>query len=235
MTLFAILALGFFLGMRHATDSDHVIAVTTIVSRARSARAALWIGALWGLGHSATILTVGGGIVLFGWVIPPRLGLSMEMSVAVMLIVLGAMNLSGALSRINQLARRHQHAGEEEEAAVPHAHFHVRGPLRPLAIGVVHGLAGSAAVTLLVLTTIKSAGMALFYLAIFGAGTVAGMMLLTLAMALPISALSHRYQNAEHLLARVTGLVSIAFGLFLAYRIGVADGLLFGVPHWSPR
>lgn len=232
MTLFAILALGFFLGMRHATDSDHVIAVTTIVSRAKSARAALWVGALWGLGHSATILTVGGAIVLFGWVIPPRLGLSMEMSVAVMLIVLGAMNLSGTLSRISQIARRHQHVGEEEEA-VPHVH--VRGPLRPLVIGVVHGLAGSAAVTLLVLTTIKSAGMALFYLAIFGAGTVAGMMLLTLAMALPISALSRRFQNAEQLMARVTGLVSIAFGLFLAYRIGVADGLLFGVPHWSPH
>jgi len=233
MTLFAILALGFFLGMRHATDSDHVIAVTTIVSRARTARAALWIGALWGLGHSATILTVGGAIVLFGWVIPPRLGLSMEMSVAVMLIVLGAMNLSGALSHINQLARPHQHAGSEDEAAVPHVH--ARGPLRPLAIGVVHGLAGSAAVTLLVLTTIKSAGMALLYLAIFGAGTVAGMMLLTLAMALPINALSRRFENAEQSMARVTGLVSIAFGLFLAYRIGVADGLLFGVPHWSPH
>jgi high-affinity nickel-transport protein len=232
MTLFAILALGFFLGMRHATDSDHVIAVTTIVSRARTARAALWVGALWGLGHSATILTVGGAIVLFGWVIPPRLGLSMEMSVAVMLIVLGAMNLSGTLSRINQLARRHQHAGDDDESA---AHVHVRGPLRPLVIGVVHGLAGSAAVTLLVLTTIKSAGMALFYLAIFGAGTVAGMMLLTLAMALPISALSRRFAHAEQQMARVTGLVSIAFGLFLAYRIGVADGLLFGVPQWSPH
>lgn len=232
MTLFAILALGFFLGMRHATDSDHVIAVTTIVSRAKSARAALWVGALWGLGHSATILTVGGAIVLFGWVIPPRLGLSMEMSVAVMLIVLGAMNLSGALSRIDQVAKGHPH-GDGEESAAPHVH--ARAPLRPLLIGVVHGLAGSAAVALLVLTTIKSAGMALFYLAIFGAGTMAGMMLLTLAMALPINAFSHRFANVEQLMARVTGLVSIAFGLFLAYRIGVADGLLLGAPHWSPR
>ena len=233
MTLFAILALGFFLGMRHATDSDHVIAVTTIVSRARSARAALWVGALWGLGHSATILIVGGAIVLFGWVIPPRLGLSMEMSVAIMLILLGAINLSGALSRINQLARSHRHTTDVDESPVPH--LHARGALRPLVIGVVHGLAGSAAVALLVLTTIKSAGMALVYLAIFGAGTVAGMMLLTLAMALPISALSRRFENVEQLTARVTGLVSIAFGLFLAYRIGVADGLLFGVPHWSPH
>ena len=96
-------------------------------------------------------------------------------------------------------------------------------------------LAGSAAVALLVLATIKSAGMALFYLAIFGAGTVAGMMLLTLAMALPISAFSRRFENAGQLMARVTGLVSIAFGLFLAYRIGVSDGLLLGAPHWDPH
>ncbi len=233
MTLFAILALGFFLGMRHATDSDHVIAVTTIVSRTRSARAALWVGALWGFGHSATILTVGGAIVLFGWVIPPRLGLSMEMSVAVMLIVLGAMNLSGALSRINQIAHRHRHAEEFDDSSV--AHVHPRAPLRPLVIGVVHGLAGSAAVALLVLATIKSASMALLYLAIFGIGTVAGMMLLTLAMALPISAMARRFDNAEQLMARVTGLVSIAFGLFLAYRIGIADGLFFGVANWAPR
>jgi len=237
MTLLAILALGFFLGMRHATDSDHVVAITTIVSRERSPRSALWIGALWGLGHSVTILLVGGAIVLCGWVIPPRVGLSMEMSVAVMLIVLGAMNLSSALSRINQVAHSHPHAaktaapGQEGE----HEHVHVRGPLRPLAIGVVHGLAGSAAVALLVLATIKSAGMALLYLAIFGAGTVAGMMLLTLAMAVPISALSHRFDNLELGLSRVTGLVSIAFGLFLAYQIGISDGLLVGTPQWSPH
>jgi high-affinity nickel-transport protein len=233
MTLFAILALGFFLGMRHATDSDHVIAVTTIVSRARSARAALWVGALWGLGHSATILTVGGAIVLFGWVIPPRLGLSMEMSVAVMLIVLGAMNLSGALSRIDQVAHPHRHTAALDDSPVPHVH--VRGPLRPLLIGVVHGLAGSAAVALLVLTTIKSASMALLYLAIFGAGTLVGMLLLTVAMSLPISVFSRRFSNVEQLMARVTGVVSIAFGLFLAYRIGISDGLLFGTPRWSPH
>jgi cytochrome c biogenesis protein CcdA len=233
MTLFAILALGFFLGMRHATDSDHVIAVTTIVSRERSPKAALWVGALWGLGHSATILTVGGAIVLFGWVIPPRLGLSMEMSVAVMLIVLGVMNLSGALNGIKQVAHQHHHGHAVDEA--PSRHVHVRGPLRPLVVGVVHGLAGSAAVALLVLATIKSASLALLYLAIFGAGTVAGMMLLTVAMALPISVLARRFGNTERFIARATGLASIAFGLFLAYRIGISDGLLLGTPQWNPH
>jgi high-affinity nickel-transport protein len=217
MTLFALLALGFFLGMRHATDSDHVIAVTTIVSRARSARSALWIGALWGLGHTATILSVGGAIVLFGWIIPPRLGLSMEMSVAVMLIVLGAMNLSGAGSSIG------------------HQHLRLRGPLRPLVIGVVHGLAGSAAIALLVLATIKTASVALVYLAIFGLGTIAGMMLVTLAMSLPVAVLAARFSNLERLMGRVAGVVSIAFGLFLAYRIGVTSGLLLGTPSWTPH
>jgi high-affinity nickel-transport protein len=231
MTFFAVLALGFFLGMRHATDSDHVVAVTTIVSRARSARAALWVGALWGFGHSATILLVGGAIVLFGWVIPPRLGLSMEMSVAVMLVVLGVMNLSGALQHIERVAHRH----DAEPSPPELVHQHGRSSFRPLLVGVVHGLAGSAAIALLVLATIKSAALALVYLAIFGAGTMAGMMLLTLAMALPLSAVSSRFERFEVLLARTTGVLSIAFGLFLAYRIGVADGLLFGKAHWTPH
>lgn len=233
MTLLAILMLGFFLGMRHATDSDHVIAVTTIVSRERSPLAALSVGALWGLGHTATILVVGGAIVLFGWVIPPRIGLSMEMSVAVMLIVLGAMNLSGALKGIKHAAHPHRHGEAAGDSPLPHVH--VRGPLRPLAIGVVHGLAGSAAVALLVLATIKSAAMAIVYLLVFGAGTVAGMSLLTLAMSLPISALSSRFGNFEERLARITGLVSLVFGLFLAYQIGIEGGLLFGTPNWDPH
>jgi high-affinity nickel-transport protein len=232
MTLLAILALGFFLGMRHATDADHVIAVTTIVSRVRKASSALWVGALWGLGHSATIMLVGGAIVLFGWVIPPRLGLSMEMSVAVMLIVLGAMNLGSALTGIEKAASNHRH-GATDESPVPHAH--ARGPLRPLVVGVVHGLAGSAAVALLVLATIKSASLALLYLGVFGAGTVAGMMLLTLALALPIAAVSTRFGRYEQLIARGAGLVSLAFGLFLAYRIGISDGLLVGAATWAPH
>ena len=233
MTLFAILALGFFLGMRHATDSDHVIAVSTIVSRERNPLAAVWVGALWGLGHTATILAVGGAIVLFGWVIPPRLGLSMELSVAVMLITLGVFNLSGAWSHLKQVAHRHRHDGGD--LVLSDGGAGTGGALRPLAVGVVHGLAGSAAIALLVLGTIRSAGMAILYLAVFGAGTLAGMMLLTLLMALPISALSKRFPSSGRLLPRALGVVSIAFGLFLAYRIGITDGLLVGAPTWEPH
>src|SRR5881296_178902 len=101
ITLFSIIALGFFLGMRHATDPDHVIAVTTIVSRQRSPLAAAAIGGAWGLGHTFTILLVGGGIILFGWVIPARVGLSTELTVGVMLVVLGIASVVGAVRRID--------------------------------------------------------------------------------------------------------------------------------------
>lgn len=237
--LIAVLGLGFFLGMRHATDPDHVVAVTTIVSRERSARSAVAIGLLWGLGHTATIVAVGGAIILFGVVIPPRVGLSMEMAVAALLVVLGAMNLTGALRSI-----------DEHVQAAGHGHSHVHGHshgrpslralgrgqiVRPLVVGLVHGLAGSAAISLLVLATIHDATWALVYLVVFGVGTVVGMTLLTLGMAGPIAKTAGFSAAAERGLVRATGLLSLAFGLFLAYRVGIADGLLVGVPHWTPR
>jgi high-affinity nickel permease len=237
MTLLAILVLGFFLGMRHATDADHVVAVTTIVSRERSAGAALWIGAFWGLGHSVTILAVGGAIVVLGLVIPPRLGLSMEMSVAVMLVVLGMMNVTGAMRRVDEAA--HGASSGTGDSGKTHALSSARShglgrALRPLLVGIVHGLAGSAAVALLVLATIRDPKWALLYLVIFGAGTVLGMMLLTGAMIVPLAALTRRYGSVELVMSRITGLVSIAFGLFLAYKIGIVDGLFRGTPTWNP-
>ncbi len=235
MSLLTLLVLGFFLGMRHATDTDHVVAVTTIVTRERTPRAAVGIGALWGLGHTATIVLVGGAIVVFGLVIPPHVGLSMEMSVAAMLVVLGAANLTGALRHIDHAAHGSHSAAhlphpEESSAARPLGRL-----LRPLTVGVVHGLAGSAAVALLVLTTVRDVASALVYLAVFGAGTVLGMMLLTTAMAVPLAALGARFGSLDRTMARATGLISIAVGLFLAYQIGVVDGLFSSSPSWDPH
>ena len=221
MTPIAVLALGFVLGLRHATDADHVVAVTALVARERSPRSAMALGAFWGLGHTVTILIVGGAIIVFGLVIPPRLGLSLEMSVALMLILLGALNLAGARERLR--------------APGPSTLGLVRGASRSLAVGVVHGLAGSAAVALLVLTTLRDAASAVTYLAVFGAGTVAGMMLVTAALAVPLRLAAERFAAAERLMARATGALSIAFGLFLAYRIGFVDGLLLGDPTWTPE
>jgi high-affinity nickel permease len=216
ISFLSILAVGFFLGMRHATDPDHVIAVTTIVTNQRNSLRAALIGAFWGVGHTVTIFVVGAGIVLFNLVIPVWVGLSMELSVAVMLIVLGLMNVAGFL-RSMPGGSIHPHDGEEVIHSHPHSHgeyvhnhphahdpgTHPHAPdhtplawldqvfgrivlyqyLRPFVVGVVHGLAGSAAVALLVLTTIRNVHWAVAYLLIFGVGTIAGMMLITMSIA----------------------------------------------------
>src|SRR5438067_1586107 len=91
--LLSIIVIGFFLEMRHATDPDHVIAVSTIVTQQRNSKRAALIGIAWGLGHTATIFAVGSAIILFGLVIPARMGLAMELSVGLMLILLGGWNL----------------------------------------------------------------------------------------------------------------------------------------------
>src|ERR1700685_4698883 len=192
ITLISIIALGFFLGMRHAAV----------------------IGALWGVGHTITIFLVGSAIILFGVVIPPRLGLTMELSVGVMLILLGILNLSGFTRWITEqhtpAAGPHAHVHPHAHGDYIHTHAHAHepekhghaetatpvgwmdrifGPLglyqavRPLLVGLVHGLAGSAAVALLVLTTIRDPYWAIAYLLVFGVGTIAGMMIIHTAIA----------------------------------------------------
>ncbi len=268
MSLLSIVALGFFLGMRHATDADHVIAVTTIVSRERSLQGAAWAGALWGVGHTITIMLVGAPLILFSVAIPPRIGLTMELSVGLMLILLGIVNLAAIVRSIRhakalagattQVTHSHTH----QHGDYVHKHPHGHGPelhphriddtplaridrrfarlssyslVRPLVVGVVHGLAGSAAVALLVLTTIRSPGWALAYLLVFGMGTVAGMMLVTVAVSMPFAYSSGRFAATNRGLRMATGLLSLGFGLFLAYQIGFVDGLFTATPRWSPH
>ncbi|APR86625.1 Nickel transporter UreH [Minicystis rosea] len=226
MTLPSMLVLGFILGMKHATDADHVVAVTTIVSRDRSLRGAARIGSLWGAGHTLTVLLVGGAIILFGLVIPPRLGLALELAVGVMLVVLGALALRS-------------NAHDEAHGALARADRRLQGrwgyaALRPLLVGVVHGLAGSAAVALLVLGSIRDPRWAVAYLGVFGVGTVAGMVLLSLMLAVPLSAASGAFARAGRWMAVAAGVASVALGLFLVYRIGFVDGLFTSTPHWTP-
>ncbi len=235
-----VILLGLFLGMRHSTDPDHVVAVSTIVSRKGSIKDSATIGALWGLGHTLTIFLVGSAIIIFGVVIPPRLGLAMEFSVALMLILLGVLNLTGVLNWINARFTRPA-ASIATSAVVPARRFHrtvgklgVYQTLRPLFVGLVHGLAGSAAVALLVLSTIKSPFWATAYLLVFGVGTMGGMMLMTIAMSLPLVYTSKRHLRTSRFITATSGLVSVAFGLFLVYQIGIVDGLFSAAPHWIP-
>ena len=253
ITLLSIMTLGFFLGMRHATDPDHVIAVTTIVSRQRSIRQAALIGILWGLGHTITILVVGSAIILFGLVIPPKVGLTMELSVGLMLILLGILNLFGIMRWITETVTPTDYVHSHLHGHCPEKHGHAENAtplgwmdrtfgslslyqvLRPLAVGIVHGLAGSAAVALLVLTTIRVPSWAVLYLLVFGVGTVAGMMLITAAIAVPFTFSENRFARLNRGLGLVSGLVSLAFGLFIVYQMGFVNGLFTHSPNWAPR
>jgi high-affinity nickel-transport protein len=232
MNIAAILALGFFLGMRHATDPDHVVAVSTIVSRARSLRAAAPIGLFWGIGHTVTVVLIGGAIAVFGLVIPPRAGLAMEGMVAVMLVILGAAAILGVVRSDRVHPHRHEAVGETEHRLRPQLR---RGSMRPFVVGLVHGMAGSAAVALLVAGTIRNPWWAILYLVVFGAGTLAGMLVVTTAIAVPVTAAASRFERLRGLLGAGTGMASIAFGMVLIYEVGFVHGLFAGHVDWTPR
>ena len=229
--------LGLLLGMRHSTDPDHVVAVSTIVSKQRSIRQAGLIGTIWGLGHTLTIFAVGSMIILFGVVIPPRLGLSMEFSVALMLILLGVLNLTGVMQRITSCLTSNRKPLIRAETLLDRSvgRFGVYQCVRPLVIGIVHGLAGSAAVALLVLSTIHSPVWATVYLLIFGAGTMVGMMCMTAVMALPLAYAGSRFSSVSRVFSLASGVVSVCFGLFLVYQLGFLGGLFTSHPQWTPR
>lgn len=264
--LLSIVAIGFFLGMRHATDPDHVIAVSTIITREHSVRRSAWIGAAWGVGHTLTILAVGGAILLFRITLPPRVGLAMELAVGLMLIVLGIKSL-GALAAEPEGAGAAQGPAEEERAryhahgdyvhahhqprAGGHAHDPQRNPItaldrrfrkygsyqlaRPLVVGVVHGLAGSAAIALLVLGAIPNLRWAVAYLAVFGIGTILGMMLITLTLGSTFAYGERRFARVGRHFGLAAGLISIAFGVLITYEIGFVNGLFTGHATWLPR
>jgi high-affinity nickel-transport protein len=269
----SFLFLGFFLGMRHATDPDHVVAIATIVSRERSVAGSALIGAAWGVGHTITVMAVGAAIILFGVVIPPRLGLSMEFAVGVMLVLLGILTLTG-MGRTVGAAHApvgvpgghaldlHDHVHAHGDYVHQHPHGHGPGAhghaeeqtplarldqvglgriafyqwLRPFAVGLVHGLAGSAAVALMVLSIIREPVAALGYLLLFGVGTIAGMMLITLILSAPFAFTAVNLPKFNWRLRVASGLLSFVFGVVLIYGIGFAEGGLFTeAPTWEPR
>ena len=263
--LLTIVAIGFLLGMRHATDPDHVIAVSTIVTREHSVKRSALTGVAWGIGHTLTILAVGGAIILFKITLPPRVGLAMELAVGLMLIILGVKNIRGMITWSADRAgvagpnqespRFHAHGDYVHVHEHPKPHGHPHDPrqtpvaaldrwfrrfaayqlLRPLIIGIVHGLAGSAAVALLVLSTISNVRWAIAYLAVFGVGTILGMMLITLTLGSTFAFGQKRFARIGRHFGMAAGLISVAFGIFIAYQIGFVNGLFTSHAQWIPR
>lgn len=197
----SLLMIGFLLGVRHAVDPDHVVAITTILGGRRSLRSASAVGALWGIGHTAAIVAVGGTMILFKVLIPHRAFLAAEMGVAHMLVVLGFLSLRGERSHVAD------------------------SNARPVIVGTVHGLAGTGGVMAVGSPLLADPAWAMLALLLFGAGTIAGMMLVTVAMSLPARYSPGHFQRARGWLRYAAAVVSVGFGLVLAHRVGFVDGL----------
>jgi ABC-type nickel/cobalt efflux system permease component RcnA len=229
-----ILGLGLLFGLRHATEADHIAAVGAIVSERRGLLAAVRSGALWGAGHTLSILLAGLFVLGLDLAIPDRLARVLELVVAVMIIGLGGTALARALrSRPDVHSHVHVHGGtwhrhlhfhDGDDAHLParahddahHVHVVGRSGWKPLVVGLVHGLAGSAALTLLVLAQIRSLPVGLAYLAVFGVGSIGGMALTSLLIGLPFAATTAR-PALNRSIRIATSACSLAFGLFYAW------------------
>lgn len=231
-TLLTTLVLGFALGIKHALDADHVVAVSTIVSQYRNPFKATLVGAFWGIGHTATLLLVGIAVISFKLVIPDQLALLMEFLVGVVLFALGAQILWQYLPK-----KKHVHIHDHGNEIHAHEHFHLRKegekdvqhhPLRQhksLLLGMVHGLAGSAALMLLVLSTIQSPAEGVVYILVFGAGSILGMMVISTLIGLPFALSSKRFASLNHTIKFMAGSLSAALGIFVMIDIGFIKGL----------
>lgn len=211
MTALPALVFGVVLGMRHATDADHIAAVGALAAGGGSARRAALVGAWWGVGHSASVLLVGGLLVALRLPMPTRVALALEFLAALMLVGLG----------VRSLVARHR--------AAPTA------AIRPFAVGVVHGLAGTAVLALLVLGVTTSAGDAAAYLVSFSIGTIAGMTLVSSLVAVPARLAPGSALRMERGIRLTAGVASVAIGLAMAHRVGVRDGLFAATPIWTPE
>jgi len=232
--MWAAALLGFTLGLRHASDPDHVVAISAILTRHRRAWMAAAVGAVWGLGHSVTIVAVGAAIVLLQLTVPERVALALELGVGVMLVALGVRNL-----RDTRESRDHGHAHDGPDCAAagraaddgdPGSSLRrgptpLRGLARAFGVGLVHGLAGSAAIALIALAAMPTPMAAIAYLAVFSLGTVGGMLAISLGLGFPLAFAARRPQLRRWIVAG-SGALSLAFGVWLVYEIGFVQGLL---------
>ncbi len=224
--MFGALFLGLLIGLQHAFEADHVAAVASLTTREKSLRDAARLGSAWGIGHTLTLLLFGGGVLLIGGVVDPRLALWLESAVGVMLILLGLDVLRRLLRdrihfhRHHHGAREHfhahSHAGGGDHAQDPHKHTHKRGlPLRSLLVGMMHGMAGSAALIVFALGTVQSIWQGLAYILLFGVGSIIGMTVLALIISLPLRWSARSLTWAHNGLTAVLGLITVALGALL--------------------
>ena len=239
--LLAVLTIGLVFGLKHATEVDHVVAISTIVSRHKNVFRSALVGALWGAGHTASLLIVGVIVLSLRIAIPERVSGWLEFGVALMIIALGVSALWRAVRTNSEvhvhqhshdgLSHTHVHFHEHENKHVPstqaaHSHVVSRIGWKPVLVGMMHGLAGSGALTLLVLTQISSPLIGFLYMATFGLGSIAGMLLMSGLIGLPFAFTSRKLTHLNQGLQTVAAVLSICFGVWYAFRAG-AGAMLF--------
>jgi ABC-type nickel/cobalt efflux system permease component RcnA len=240
---FGVLCLGLIYGLKHATEADHIVAVSAIVSEHQQLTHAATVGILWGAGHTLTLLVTGAAMLALRMTIPDVVASWLEFGVALMIIALGALAVKRALQRrVNFHVHKHAHGGEvhshvhfhdpeNQHGGAPDRHSHLirRVGIKPVIVGAIHGLAGSAALTLLVLTQIKSSLLGLVYLGVFGLGSIIGMLLMSGLVGLPFVVSSRKLAGIHYSLQLLAGALSIVFGIWYAYETGIANGLIRAV------
>lgn len=229
--MLAVLAIGLLFGLKHATEVDHVVAVSTIASQQKNVWRSAFVGALWGAGHTASLLIVGVFVLLLRIAIPESVSRWLEFAVALMIIGLGAAALLRALRKRNDV---HVHEHSHDGVSHVHIHFHENETrhgvkqkhshavsaigIKPVVIGMMHGLAGSGALTLLVLTQIPSAWIGFLYLTMFGLGSIVGMLLMSGLIGLPFALTARNLSTVHHRMQLAAAVVSIVFGFWYAYQ-----------------
>lgn len=260
MTLLTLLIVGFFVGMKHAVESDHLAAIATLATRRQTLASNLRQGVAWGLGHTFTLMLIGGAVLAMGTQVPKGVEHLLEACVGLMLVALGADVLRRMRrEQIHFHAHRHDngvthfHAhrhAEKHDAreprvvtpsnlprldlasdhfAAPHNHAHEhRWPIRALAVGIMHGMAGSAALVLLSLEAVSSVSLGVVYILVFGAGSIVGMALLSVAIAVPLGLSSRYVTDVYRSLTFAIAVGTMCFGVFVVYSAGIQTGVLLG-------
>ena len=236
LSLMAVLGIGLVFGLKHATEVDHVVAISTIVSRHKNVFHSAFVGALWGAGHTASLLIVAVIVLSLRIAIPESVSGWLEFGVALMIIGLGISALRRALRKhahvhVHQhshdgLSHTHIHFHENEtrhEPALKSQHSHAVSRLgwKPVLIGMMHGLAGSGALTLLVLTQIGSSWVGFLYVATFGLGSIVGMLLMSGLIGLPFAFSSRKLTHVHQGLQTLAAVFSICFGIWYAYKAAI--------------
>jgi sulfite exporter TauE/SafE len=229
-----ILTLGLFLGLKHAVESDHLAAVSTIVSERKSLWSSTIIGGVWGLGHTISLVAAAICVLILDFQISVQTERRLELCVGAMLFLLGLNVLRKLLQGGNLRFRRHGHGNLDHahpyvhafgnEETEPHTHHDLSFSPRALIIGMVHGLAGSAALMLLVVPTIDSKMFGLLYVVVFGIGSIGGMMIMSFLVGLPFHLAALRFNRFNLVLQVVAGTVSVILGLLIIYEKGISEG-----------